>query len=196
MRNGWYMISRGERSEPHQIWMYISSLGWVSFKSPWMSSLRLAIWFLWFIRLLNFYSLRWPKRSSDVEVGAPCNPDHGPNTRATMTPQAYIQDFHTFVSLYDDTYLQWPPAWKQSRTIEPNTPSRHHEASVPLAFVKPAVSECALPFTVEWRYLGQMGLVIAGGGWWKDRFTKPLNFMAADCPWFFCYFQGWLPNDS
>lgn len=36
-----------------------------------------------------------------------------------------------------------------------------------------------------------MGLVIAEGGggwkWWKDRYSKPLNFMVPDCPEFFCY---------
>lgn len=60
-----------------------------------------------------------------------------------------------------------------------------HEVSVPLAFVKPVVSECASPFTVEWRYLGEAGLVIAGGGGGRIGIQNPWISWQQIAPEFF-----------
>ena len=85
-------------------------------------------------------------------------------------------------SLSDDTYLQWPPGTiglKRPHTVG------CHEVSVPLAFVKPVVSECASPFTVEWRYLGEAGLVIAGGGGGRIGIQNPWISWQQIAPEFF-----------
>ncbi len=53
--------------------------------------------------------------------------------------------------------------WTQHAALNPDPGWVSAEVSVPRAFVKPVVSECASPFTVEWRYLGSWGWWMFGG---------------------------------